>query len=93
MTSRELKGQFIEGVLRDLNRRYFNNDWNGHAPANARLLARKLGLLWINRLIQRVHTTHSINQLIYYTVARSTGSPKRSLISSGSMSSRSPSAG
>lgn len=23
---------------------YFNNDWNGYAPANARLLARKLGL-------------------------------------------------
>ncbi|MGZ4325099.1 MAG: DUF72 domain-containing protein, partial [Solirubrobacteraceae bacterium] len=23
---------------------YFNNDWNGYAPANARLLARKLGV-------------------------------------------------
>jgi uncharacterized protein YecE (DUF72 family) len=23
---------------------YFNNDWNGYAPANALLLARKLGL-------------------------------------------------
>jgi uncharacterized protein YecE (DUF72 family) len=52
---------------------YFNNDWNSYAPANARLLLRRLG---------------DPAGIAGYREARSTGTPKRSSTSAASRSSR-----
>jgi len=54
---------------------YYNNDWNSYAPANAKLLMRRLG--------ERAYGAEAS-----YTPARSTGRPNRSASSRSSRSSR-----